>query len=164
MAFTDGQSFLDVGCKSGLTVVAALDLGLDARGIDIDAPTIEIAKKTYGDNLFENTSIQEFAAKGESADIIHATDAIGQAHDPDLFVSSIYSILPVDGILFLAARDAGHFALTMNLLSRTPPTRPPNAIFFTKCGMFDLLRRHGFKIEKFILSITPGLQLIARKR
>ena len=64
-SMTQGKKFLDVGCNYGFTIKAALDLGLDAHGIDIDDTAVTQSKQSFGDKYYETISVEDYAAAGQ---------------------------------------------------------------------------------------------------
>ena len=70
MKYGKGNRFLDVGCNAGFTVAAAIKLGLEAKGIDVDCDAVETAKKEYGENFFECLKVQDFAKNDYQFDLL----------------------------------------------------------------------------------------------
>lgn len=163
LSLTPGRRFLDVGCNMGYAVKAASDLKLDARGIDIDTDTLNKARETYGD-LFECISVQDYAAKGQKADIIHTSEVIEHVPDPDSFAAALHAILTDDGVLYLTTPDSGHWRVPRDFLSWDAVKPPFHITYFTRKGIRALLERHGFEIVKFSFSLKPGLRVTARRK
>lgn len=163
LSYTKGRRFLDVGCNIGYTVKAALDLGLQAQGIDIDAAAVQTANDSYGQR-FEALSIEQFAATGRKVDILYSSEVIEHVPDPDSFVTALHTILEDDGVVYLTMPDGGHWNLPSDFASWRMVTPPSHIIYFTRKGIRHLLEKHGFKVEKFFFTLKPGIRLIARKK
>jgi SAM-dependent methyltransferase len=158
-----GKKFLDVGCNYGFTAAAALGLGLDAHGIDIDGTAVTAAQKMFGQEKYTSISVENYAAQGHKADMIYTSEVIEHVHDPERFVQSIAEILNKGGILYLTTPDGGHFTLPKNY-ARWEAVRPPeHIVYFTRKGIRHLLEKHGLKIRKFFFAFKPGIQLLAEK-
>ncbi len=158
-----GKRFLDVGCNYGFTVKAGRDLGLDAHGIDIDDTAVTASRNMFGQNLYETVSVQDYAARGEKADIIYTSEVIEHVPDPDSFVASIAQILSKDGVLFLTTPDAGHFRVPRDFAKWNDVMPPEHITYFTKKGLTLLCAKHGLKIKSFGFTFKPGIRLTAVK-
>lgn len=163
MPMAPGKTFLDVGCNYGFTVAAALGLGLDAHGIDIDGTAVAAAKNAYGTDRFTVASIQNFAKGDKKFDIAYTSEVIEHVPDPDAFIGSISKVLNKGGVLYLTTPDRGHFAVPRDFTKWKEVRPPEHIVFFTRKGLRQLLEKHGFKVEKFFFSLKPGMRLIARK-
>jgi 2-polyprenyl-3-methyl-5-hydroxy-6-metoxy-1,4-benzoquinol methylase len=164
MGIAPGKKFLDVGCNYGFTVKAALDLGLDAFGIDIDATAVSASQKDFGGNKFRAVSVMDYAAEDHTADIVYTSEVIEHVPDPDAFVAAIAKILSPGGVLYLTTPDGGHWSLPRDF-SKWGFVMPPEHItYFTQRGLRDILARHGLDVTKFFFNFKPGIRLIARKK
>lgn len=163
MDLTAGKKFLDVGCNYGFTVKAALDLGLDAHGIDIDATAVTASQEMFGEPFYETISVQEYADQGKKADIIYTSEVVEHVPDPDGFIGAIAKILNPGGILFLTTPDAGHFMVPRDFKTWKDVMPPEHITYFTRKGLDVLLEKHGLKEVKFGFNFKPGIRLIARK-
>lgn len=158
-----GKRLLDVGCNYGFTVKAGLDLGLEVRGIDIDSTAVAASIETFGPH-FECIPVQDYAARGESADMIYTSEVVEHVPDPDSFIAAIARILAPRGVLYLTTPDASHFTVPRDFSSWHHVMPPEHITYFTRKGISHLLDRHGLKIEKFFFSLKDGMRLIARKQ
>lgn len=158
-----GKRLLDVGCNYGFTVKAGLDLGLDARGIDIDATAVAASIETFGPH-YETVSVQDYAARGEKADMIYTAEVVEHVPDPDSFIGAIAKILNPNGVLYLTTPDSGHFSVPKDLTTWHNVMPPEHICLFTRKGMVHLLEKHGLKVEKFFFAFKDGMRLIARKK
>ncbi|MFA4994366.1 MAG: class I SAM-dependent methyltransferase [Bdellovibrionales bacterium] len=160
---TSGNRFLDVGCNYGFAVMAALRLGLDARGIDIDGAAIENNKKVIGGYLFSATSVEEYAAQGHKVDMLYTSEVIEHVPNPDAFVKSLSTLLAPGGILYLTTPDAGHFAVPRRLETWKEIMPPEHITYFTRRGLTHLFEKHGLKVRKFFFCLKPSLRVLAEK-
>jgi len=160
----NGKRFLDVGCNNGYAVKAALDLGWDAHGIDVDAKTIADAAGRFGDKHFTACTVENYARAGHQVDAIYTSEVIEHVPDVDAFVDALGKLLSFHGQLFLTTPDASHLRVPRLFETWNAVNPPLHLHYFSKEGMQQLLRRHGFTVERFILSLKPQMKLIARKR
>ncbi len=157
-----GKRLLDVGCNYGFTVKAGLDLGFDAHGIDIDATAVQASREAFGAH-YECIAVQDYAARGDTADIVYTSEVIEHVPDPDSFIAAIARILVPNGVLYLTTPDAGHFTVPKDFANWHNVMPPEHITYFTRKGMAQLLGTHGLKVEKFFFSFKSGMRLIARK-
>lgn len=162
LPLTKGRRFLDVGCNCGFAVKAALNLGLDAHGIDIDAVAVETSRTGFGP-YFSTRSIEEYAASGEHADIIHTSEVIEHVPEPDSFVAALRTTLDDGGILFLTAPDGGHWNKPKDFSQWRMVTPPSHIVYYTKKGLRHLFEKHGFTEVTFRITFKPGIRMTARK-
>lgn len=158
----NGRKFLDIGCNCGFTVKAALDLGLDAHGIDIDADAVEMSKSAFGPH-FSALSIQDYAARGQKADIIHTSEVIEHVPDPDAFVAALKTVLNPGGVLFLTTPDPTHWRVPRDFTSWNAVIPPTHIVYFTKKGLKQLFEKYGFSDVKFRFTMKPGMRMTARR-
>jgi SAM-dependent methyltransferase len=160
---SSGKTFLDIGCNCGFTVKAALNEGLDAKGIDIDTAAVQYATETFSLH-FNAISVQDYAAKGHKADMVYTSEVIEHVPDPDGFVKAIADILEPSGVLYLTTPQGNHWSYPQDI-SNVKTVHPPSHItYFSKKGISILLEKHGIVVEKFFFSLKPGIRLIARKK
>lgn len=159
-----GRVFLDVGCNYGYAVKAALDLGLDAYGIDIDPPAIEWAQKQYGQNRFDVISVEDYAASGQKADMIYTSEVAEHVPDPSSYFKSISTILNKGGYLFLTTPDASHRTVPKTFTDWKEVKPPEHITYFSRDGMRHILEEHGMEVVKFYFSFKSGMKLLARKK
>jgi len=77
-----GKRFLDVGCNYGFAVMAALKLGLDAHGIDIDSAAIASDKEVIGEKYFSLAPVEEFASRNLAFDMLYTSEVIEHVPTP----------------------------------------------------------------------------------
>ena len=68
-----GSRFIDFGCNIGTAVEAALRLGLDAHGVDIDEESIGIARKEYPRGRYHAGSPESLPADWKDFDFAFMT-------------------------------------------------------------------------------------------
>lgn len=163
MHLAPGKRFLDVGCNYGFTVAAALSLGLDAAGIDIDAVAVRESQKSFIGGRFDCVPVENYVAWNRKADMIYTSEVIEHVFDPDAFVAALAKILVPGGILYLTTPDGGHFRVPRDFASWTAVTPPEHIVYFSRKGIRALLEKNGFKIRKFFFNLKPGIQLIAER-
>ena len=159
-----GRRFLDISCRQGYAVMAAKELGLQAKGIDPHDFFIAFAKDKYTADLFEHISVQDYAARGEQADVIFSIESFCEQTDPEGYMAALSKIIAPGGILYLQEPDGNNFHLPKNF-SRWRFVDPPlNFVYFSEKGMKSILARHGFKIQKSLFTWGPFMRLLAAKK
>lgn len=161
--YVTGNRFLDVGCSLGYTVAAALELGMDAHGIDIDPVTIESAQNSFGADRFTATTIADFAEGDETFDILYTAETIEHTLDPHAFMAASSKLLNPQGLLYLTTPDAGHLRVPKDITTWNEIQPPIHIFHLTKNALTLMLRRHGLSLVKFQLNMKPGIRLLARK-
>ncbi len=161
---TKGNRFLDVGCNQGFAVAAAQALNLSAHGIDLDASAIASAQREFGDAAFSTETAPDFAAKGQTFDMVYSSEVIEHIPNYSEFAAAIGRLTVPDGVLYLTTPDAGHFRIPRDFVS-WPQVHPPRHLtYFTKKGLRSLFEQHGFHDFRFMWNFKPGIRMIARKR
>lgn len=158
-----GMCFLDVGCNAGFAVAAALERGLDARGIDIDTEAIATAREWLPPERFEAVSIEDYAERGHRADFIYSSEVLEHAPDPDSFVRALSRILVPGGHVHITCPDAGHFLRPRNFFDWEAVQPPKHLVYFTRDGLRALFRRHGFDRIFFRPHLKPSHRMTARR-
>ncbi|MES9879406.1 MAG: class I SAM-dependent methyltransferase [Sedimenticola sp.] len=158
-----GKSFLDVGCNTGFAVEAARLLGCEATGIDLSDEAIDIAKKSYKNCRFFNLTIEEFAKNGTKHDIISCAEVIEHVTDAHSFIDAVWSLLKIDGILYLTTPDAGHFRVPKSFLEWNDVSPPQHTMLFTRKSIKSFLESHGFDVLYFQPMLKPNIRLVAKK-
>lgn len=161
--YVTGNRVLDVGCNLGYTVAAALELGMDASGIDIDPDTIALAQREFGNDRFAAVTVEEFAERGETFDIVYTAETIEHSLNPHSFMAALAKLLNPGGLLYLTTPDAGHMRVP-GVFSDWNEVDPPFHIYLmTKSALMLMLDRHGLSLVKFQINLKPGIRLLARK-
>jgi 2-polyprenyl-3-methyl-5-hydroxy-6-metoxy-1,4-benzoquinol methylase len=144
--------------------ISAHDLGLEAKGIDIDGAAIAIANENFsGRGTFEAIWLYDLAARGDTFDMVYMSEVIEHVNDPERFIAAIAAVLKPGGLLYLTAPDGGHPLVPRKFENWGMVTPPNHLTYFTREGMRQLLGRHGLEIEGFQWAFKPGMKLFARK-
>lgn len=153
------KRLLDVNALQGYTVMAARKLGYDAVGLNMLEHMHSFAAKTYSEAGFIHETLQEYAARGEKADIIICTRAFSLQTDPDGFAAALKQILAPGGMIYLQEDDGNHFNTPRDLafwLAIAPPLTPA---IFSKKGVTQILNRHGLSVRKAYFTWSPYMRL-----
>lgn len=158
-----GRRFLDVGCRNGYAVVAAKELGFDARGIDTHEFFIDFARKNYDPALFEHTSAAAFAEAGNQAEVIFVRECFLEQIDPDAFVAALSQLLAPGGEIYIEEPDGNSFNVPTYFPSWEIVFPPMNFAYYSKKGMTALLKRHGLKVKKTLFNWRPVMRMLVTK-
>jgi len=155
--------FLDVGCNIGFAVEAARLAGFDATGIEIGAQAVVTAKELFPKARFFDTTIEDFATKGEQFDLVYCTEVIEHTTDVKSFVATLSKLVKPDGILFLTTPDAGHWRRPKNFLEWGEVKPPEHVSWQTRKSLSYIFTAHGFARPHFRFSLKPGHRMVVRK-
>lgn len=159
-----GRRFIDVGCNIGTAVAAALELGLDAYGIDIDEASIATARDHYPGGHYHAGPIESLPAEWGQFDFIYTSEVIEHLPDPHAYFEVLRARAADNALLYLTTPDAGHWRVPSDFLSWEHVKPPEHLSYFTKDNVRRFLAEHGFEILKFEINLKAGLKALARKR
>ena len=159
-----GRRFLDISCRQGYAVIAAKELGFQAKGIDPHDFFINFAKDKYNPDLFEHVSVPEYAAKKEQAELVFSIESLCEQPDPETYMAALAKMLAPGGLLYLQEPDGNSFHLPRDFTRWAFADPPLNFAYYSKKGMEALLARHGLKVQKSFFTWGPFMRLIAVKK
>ena len=105
-----GKRFLDIGCGSGMSMLAALTLGAaEAKGIDIDPDSANAARALLGAHAadrkwyVENRSVFDLSpAKDQTYDIVHSWGVLHHTGDMYGALRAATALVAPDGLFVIA--------------------------------------------------------------
>ena len=104
-------SILDFGCATGTTNkylrLIAKNINYTYKGVDISKPSIEKAKKYYGNKEFELIDQTSNFLDKNKFDIVYSRDTVLHQTDPYKFINSLLIATKKSLILRLRTRDNG---------------------------------------------------------
>jgi len=134
-----------------------MELGLEAKGIDIDSEVIASATEAFGPH-FEKISIQDLAARGDKFDMVYANEVIEHLPEPESFIAAVSEALVPGGFFYVTCPDGGHPRVPRDFASWPMVCPPDHLTFFSRAGLEKLFARHGFQIKKYQISFKPGIK------
>ena len=150
-----GKTLLDIGASYGWMVRAALDLGLDAYGVE---PGDAGCDRDLRERIFRSSLQQYCAIAHREFDIVTIWHVLEHLRDPVGVLSQMKSLLAKDGVLVVAVptTDGWMFRLALvlkaigshKLLYELFYLHNPNMHFFyhNLRSLSTLLERNGFEI------------------
>lgn len=157
-----GKRFLDVAARQGYAIKAAHLQGMKVYGIDAHDFFIRFAQEKYPPDLFQNISVQDYAATDpEKYDIAFALETFCEQPDPEGFVAGLARLVKPGGLLYIEEVDGNSFNLPRNFANWSYVDPPLNFLYMSKRGMEAILNRHGFQIQKMFFTWRPLMRLIA---
>lgn len=140
------NDILEVGCAFGSFVESALQLGLNAQGIELNSAAVEIAKKN---NLpIENIDLQEVAKNYPlSRDAICSFQVLEHIPQPKNFIELCIQILKPGGKLIFCVPNAESFLKYQYNLLDMPPHHMTQ---WTAATFKNLESIFPVKVEKII--------------
>ncbi|MES1991571.1 MAG: methyltransferase domain-containing protein [Pseudomonadota bacterium] len=163
-SWAPGNRFLDVGCNLGTGVRAAIELGLEAHGLDIDEESIEIARSFVPEAHFFAGNISELPADFGTFDFVYASEMIEHLPDAHGYFAALSRRMNKDAILYVTTPDAGHWTVPDDFSKWSAVIPPQHLLYFTKANMRAFLKEHDIEIIKFEWDLKAGLKGIGRKR
>lgn len=151
----EGQSFLDIGCGSGLFSLAARRLGAQVYSFDCDEHSIEcvqeLRRRYFPDDtnwIIEQGSILDrvFLAKLNTFDIIYAWGVLHHTGAMWQALENVTTLVRPDGKLFLAIYNYQVYWTTFNTVMKRAYVRSPIIGKWFIAGIFI-----GFQITKGLL-------------
>ena len=143
-----GQA-LDVGCAAGFWTSVLREAGWEAYGVDISAPMIEYARRTFSQDAYYCGSLEEQGFASEQFDLVTLWDVIEHVRDPHRLLHEVNRVLRPGGLLVLETQDVD--SLPARLLGkRWHHFKHMEHLFhFSVPTLGKLLDRTGFSVEKF---------------
>jgi 2-polyprenyl-3-methyl-5-hydroxy-6-metoxy-1,4-benzoquinol methylase len=143
--------FLEVGCGSGASVRAAIDLGWEATGVDIDPELIRTGIEQHGADL-RCTPLLQGGFSAASFHFVRLRDVIEHLPDPYESLLEVHRLLCPGGIALVVAPNEGALVNQLRLhlgIKRAMIAfgEPPHHIHgFTPTTLQMIFRRANFKI------------------
>lgn len=164
MTLAPGKKFLDVGCNLGTGVRAAVNLGLDAHGVDIDEESLEFAAKFVPEARFHAGDISNMPAEWGDFDYVYSSEMIEHLPDAHGYFDALSKRMKKGAILYITTPDAGHWSVPKEFCSWKAVIPPQHILYFTKDNMRQFLAAHDIDIVKFEWDMKAGLKGLGRKR
>jgi 2-polyprenyl-3-methyl-5-hydroxy-6-metoxy-1,4-benzoquinol methylase len=150
---------LDVGCGSGTSVRAAVDLGWNATGIDIDPELVELGRRQLEVDL-RCCSIMEIEEPDDSFDFVRLRDVIEHLPNPFAALLRLRELLRPGGMLLIATPNESSLAAQLRRLvggrrDRIATVPPPHHLHgFGPSTLRRLFDRVGLRSRQ-ITTTTP---------
>ena len=155
-----GTRFLDVGANLGFATEAARLSGFDATGLEIDGDAVEAAREAFPDNRFVQGSVEEFAARGETFDLVFCCEVIEHVPDVRSFAAALSSLIATLLLIFLTTPADGHRATPDPLQSWVQVKPPEHLHWFSRAHLETLF---GDERLTFRFNPKPGHKMVMRK-
>ncbi|WP_298914649.1 methyltransferase domain-containing protein [uncultured Algimonas sp.] len=156
------RRFLDVGANLGYAVEGARQRGFDATGIEIDAEAVARATAEFPGNSYHATTVEAFAARGETFDLVYCSEVIEHAIDIRSFASALMDLVAPGGVLFVTTPADGHRATPDPLVGWVQVKPPEHLHWFAKAHLLRLFDRPDFA-PRFRFNPKPGHKLVLRR-
>lgn len=144
----DAKTMLDIGSGIGLMVREAIDMGLDAEGVEPSYDLVERAeavnKVKLHRGIFPHPDLQ-----GRDFDIILLVDVIEHVSDPTQLLRDCRNALAADGLLVVVTPDLESIAARL-LGPRWWHFRLAHVGYFTRKTLNDAAKRAGLAIDAWL--------------
>ncbi|MDO8290843.1 MAG: class I SAM-dependent methyltransferase [Parvibaculum sp.] len=158
-----GNKFLDVGCNLGTGVKAAVELGFDAHGLDIDEESVEYARGFVPEARFHAGDISELPESFGNFDFVYSSEMIEHLPDVHAYFAALSKRMNKGAILLVTTPDAGHWSVPKDFTKWFAVIPPQHLLYFTKANMRAFLKEHDIEIIKFEFDLKAGIKGIGRK-
>ena len=143
---------LDIGCSLGYTLEAALGLGLDPIGVEVDARAVERCRQMGF--LVEQTSMSQLPFDDNQFQIVTMKHVLEHTPEPRTVLQEVHRVLRPGGGLFIAVPH-----LHYHKAIRSPETYrffnfqgdgkgDGHYVYYTPDSLALMLNRLGFKVVK----------------
>jgi 2-polyprenyl-3-methyl-5-hydroxy-6-metoxy-1,4-benzoquinol methylase len=152
--------FLDIGCGSGASVRAAVDLGWEAIGIDIDPLLVRKGRQELQVDL-RCMQILDADVPAGHFDFIKLRDVVEHLPNPRDVLARVAELLVEDGLALIVTPNEGGLATRLRLLLGRPRTLvatvpPPHHLHsFGPSTLAATLRKAGLE-PHLIFTTTPS--------
>ena len=145
---TAGSRLLDAGCAQGELAEAAISLGMEVTGLDLNAGAIEVARHRVPGASFVCGELDP-ATVGSGWDVVTMFDFIEHVRDPVATLGAAAEILGPGGRLLLSTPrvGSGFHRLTRH---SWPQYREEHLVLFSLDGMRVALARAGMYITRVV--------------
>ncbi len=146
---------LDIGCASGLFVLAAKELGWSAEGIDVSKEMTDQVRQHYGIPTYCGQYSELDVTRDGKFDVIYSSHVIEHIPNPNEWVRKFRQDLGADGIICLNIPN--QFSLDRRykrFLKRMGVRKDDWALWRTPDHLYEphlkpmtfLLKKHGFQV------------------
>ena len=153
------NTFLELGCNAGATLVAAKKLGWDVTGVDISRAATAYAREQQGLNAITGT-LEQAALPADHFDVVYSNAVLEHVEHPLQTVLEARRILRPGGAFF--ADTVNWDSYTRRLLGHHWRYLEPlhHVQLYTPDNVRELARRTGFLVERVW---TTGVRLSDHK-
>ncbi|MCX6760359.1 MAG: class I SAM-dependent methyltransferase [Candidatus Nealsonbacteria bacterium] len=138
---------LDLGCAMGFFLEVAKNHGWNPHGVEISEYASNIAKKRFGNNIF-NGVLNQACFLEDSFDIITMWDYLEHIPDPSFELSLIWKLLKKGGMVILSTPNANSLPHKIFRDRWMGYKDQEHLYYFSEKNMRTLLQKNGFKILK----------------
>ena len=156
------RRFLDVGSNLGYAVEGARLKGFTATGIEIDGDAVAEAQAEFPQNSYIQTTVEEFAGRGEMYDFVYCSEVIEHAVDVRSFADALLKLVAPGGLLFLTTPADGHRSTPDPLVSWVQVKPPEHLHWFAREHLLTLFETPGYHCS-FQFNPKPGHKLVVRR-
>lgn len=141
--YVSGGQVLDAGCGVGYGAAYLAEAAAHVTAIDIDAETVEYARRRYGGPTtdFRIADLHALDLPSASFDSVCSFETIEHVEDPERVLSELARVLRPDGALFVSTPNAA--------VTTTSPTNPFHHIEWSAPDFRHLLSSHFDDVTLF---------------
>lgn len=140
---------LDIGCGTGGFVMAMLQNGFDAWGIEPNSEAGNFTDNCLTQRIFYK-ELKDCHFLEKTFDIITCFQSLEHIYDLNELLSGVRRVLKDDGLLYICVPDTNFFEFKMFGGYSYNLEVPRHLYFFTKRSVNDLLLRNGLMVERFL--------------
>jgi 2-polyprenyl-3-methyl-5-hydroxy-6-metoxy-1,4-benzoquinol methylase len=99
-----GKKVLEIGCAKGYFLNRAKELGAEVFGIELNKISVEIARQTLSDHVYDR-DLFELNLPDDEFDVVYSRDLIEHIHDPLPFLKEVSRIMKPGATLFMETHN-----------------------------------------------------------
>lgn len=136
---------LDVGCASGYFLEEARELGWEAWGVELSLFAAGIARRTFGDTVFQGT-LEQAAFPEKRFDLVTMFDLLEHVPEPRVMLEETTRILADHGMILIVTPDVA--SLSARLMGRRwSHFKREHLWYFTRKSLEALLADCGLRLH-----------------
>ena len=158
-----GNRLLDIGSNVGCLVGAALELGLEATGVEVNPPLVEEAQQRFPAGRFLTGLFEEVDLASESFDGVYCSEVIEHVVDTNRFLEAVRAAMAPGAMLYLTTPALREYAKGDDPARWRHFGAPDHKLYFSAPNLRHMLDKHGFGYLHFEFSFARGLKVFARR-
>lgn len=145
-----GQT-IDIGCGDGTNALILKKMKFDVQGVEISQNAVKKALSKGISAKVVDLNSEQLPYKNKSLKFVWCSEVIEHVFWPDTLMAEISRVLRRGGYLYLTTPNIAWYGIRLTLLfgKTLQDVHPEHIHWFNEKRLKDILKKHGFKIEKF---------------
>ncbi len=160
-------SSLDIGCGDGAVVARLAAMGLDAHGIDLDAKSIQAARRKHGCEHVQVATLDGYAStckeKALEFSLISFFEVLEHQDEPLTFLEKVREVGEPDALVVGSVPNRHRFLARLDRKLSDGDLPPHHFLWFSRDSLAYLLRQAGFERINIIRTGALPYRLLITK-